>query len=96
MLNKAIIALLLALFLRPVWSVAADEAVLIPAPPTLASQAYVLMDAYSGKVLIAKNENQRLAPASLTKMMTSYILSAELVKGSVSNDDMVRDRKSVV
>ncbi len=94
MLNKATIALLLALFLRPGWSVAADEAVLIPAPPTLASKAYVLMDAYSGKVLIAKNENQRLAPASLTKMMTSYILSAELAKGSVSNDDMVRISKN--
>lgn len=94
MLNKAFIALLFALLLRPMWVVAANEAVLIPAPPGLAAQAYVLMDADSGRVLIAKNANQRLAPASLTKMMTSYILSAELNKGSVSNEDMVRISKN--
>ncbi len=94
MLNKAFYALLLALLLRPLWVVAASEAVLIPAPPSLASEAYVLMDADSGRVLIEKNANQRLAPASLTKMMTSYILSAELSKGNVRNEDMVLVSKS--
>jgi D-alanyl-D-alanine carboxypeptidase (penicillin-binding protein 5/6) len=89
MLNKAFYALLLALLLRPLWAVAATQAVLIPAPPSLASEAYVLMDADSGRILIAKNADQRLEPASLTKMMTSYILSAELSKGSVRNEDMV-------
>jgi D-alanyl-D-alanine carboxypeptidase (penicillin-binding protein 5/6) len=94
MLNKAFFALLLALLLRPLWVVAANEAVLIPAPPSLSSEAYVLMDANSGRIILAKNAQQRLAPASLTKMMTSYILSAELAKGNVSNEDMVRISKN--
>ncbi len=89
MVKKSILGLLLLVFCQSLWSVAADNAVLIPSPPKLAAQSYVLMDAYSGKILVAKNENERLPPASLTKMMTSYILSTELTKGDVSNDDMV-------
>jgi D-alanyl-D-alanine carboxypeptidase (penicillin-binding protein 5/6) len=89
MVKKSILGLLLLVLCQSLWSVAADNAVLIPSPPKLAAHSYVLMDAYSGKILVAKNENERLPPASLTKMMTSYILSTELTKGDVSNDDMV-------
>lgn len=89
MLNKAFSALLLIIFCQSGWLQAADEPVLIPAPPSLNAHAYVLMDAQSGKVLVAQNQNEHLPPASLTKMMTSYILSAELSKGDVSNEDMV-------
>ena len=89
MVKKSILGLLWVIFCQSLWAVAADNAILIPSPPKLAARSYVLMDAYSGKILVAKNENERLPPASLTKMMTSYILSVELTKGDISNDDMV-------
>lgn len=63
--------------------------IIIPAPPKLAAKSYVLMDATSGKIIVSHNENQRVPPASLTKMMTSYVLSDELARGNVSEADMV-------
>ena len=62
---------------------------LVPAAPSVAASAYFLMDANSGKVLIEHNADERLPPASLTKLMTSYVLSYELERGQVSNDDLV-------
>lgn len=60
-----------------------------PTPPNLDATGYVLMDAYSGKILAAKNPDMRLAPASLTKMMTSYIVSAALDAKRVHLNDLV-------
>ncbi len=60
-----------------------------PTPPNIDATGYVLMDAYSGKVIAAKNPDQRMAPASLTKMMTSYIVSAALDANRVHLDDLV-------
>ncbi|MEH6648535.1 MAG: D-alanyl-D-alanine carboxypeptidase family protein [Motiliproteus sp.] len=68
---------------------AAATPVMIPAPPSLAATAYVLMDAQTGKVIISKNTDQRLPPASLTKLMTSYIADYELAQGNISIDDKV-------
>mgnify|MGYP003631556456 FL=1 len=63
--------------------------VLIPAPPSLAATAYVLMDANTGKIILSQNADQRLPPASLTKLMTSYISDYEIAQGNISTDDMV-------
>jgi D-alanyl-D-alanine carboxypeptidase (penicillin-binding protein 5/6) len=60
-----------------------------PAAPQVNAKGYLLIDVNSGQVLVEKNADERLPPASLTKLMTSYVLSYELEKGSVSNDDMV-------
>jgi D-alanyl-D-alanine carboxypeptidase (penicillin-binding protein 5/6) len=62
---------------------------LIPAEPQIAATAYLVMDADTGKIIAAKNEHGRFEPASLTKMMTAYILEYELSKGNVSKDDLV-------
>lgn len=62
---------------------------IIPAPPKIAATGYLLMDANSGKVIVEHNADERLPPASLTKLMTSYVLSYELEEGNVSNDDLV-------
>ena len=62
---------------------------IVPAPPQVAASAYLLVDAASGAVLVEHNADQRLAPASLTKLMTSYVLAHELNQGTVSNDDQV-------
>lgn len=65
------------------------EPVLIPAPPQLAASGYLLMDASTGEVLVEKNADAPLPPASLTKMMTSYIVSGEIARGNLSEDEMV-------
>lgn len=62
---------------------------MIPAPPQIGATAYLVMDADTGEVLLAKNENERFAPASLTKMMTSYIVEYEIARGNIAEDDMV-------
>ncbi|MYM63237.1 D-alanyl-D-alanine carboxypeptidase family protein [Pseudomaricurvus sp. HS19] len=62
---------------------------IIPAPPQLAASAYLLMDADTGKILVEHNADEQLPPASLTKMMTSYIVSSEIHNGDIGLDDMV-------
>ena len=62
---------------------------IIPSPPQLAAKAYVLMDAASGKVLVENAGDERLPPASLTKLMTDYIATLEIKKGQISENDMV-------
>ncbi|SIS41058.1 penicillin-binding protein 6. Serine peptidase. MEROPS family S11 [Thalassolituus maritimus] len=64
-------------------------AVIIPKPPVLDATAYILMDADSGEVLVEHNSGERLPPASMTKMMTSYIAVHEMVEGNVTEDTMV-------
>lgn len=66
----------------------------VPSPPTIAAKAYIMIDADSGRVLAESNADTRLAPASLTKLMTSYVLSYELEQGHVHNDDLVTISKS--
>lgn len=67
---------------------------LIPAPPEVAATAHLLLDAKSGKVLAENNADQQLPPASLTKMMTSYIMSYEIARGNVKPTDMVKISKN--
>lgn len=62
---------------------------IIPAPPRLAAQSWILMDADSGKILAEHNADERLPPASLTKLMTAYLVERELDRGSIALDDMV-------
>lgn len=71
-------------------SVASAAPALIPSPPAVAAKGYLLIDANSGKVLVEKNADERLEPASLTKMMTSYIADYELAQGNINLDDQVK------
>ena len=63
---------------------------LIPSPPSLAASGYVLMDYHSGQIIAASNAEQRLEPASLTKLMTAYTVFHELRAGHISLEDQVR------
>ena len=63
--------------------------VIIPAPPQLSATAYFLMDSNTGRVLVERNADRLLPPASMTKMMTSYIVSSEIERGSINPDDLV-------
>lgn len=63
--------------------------ILIPDPPQIAGTSYILEDFNSGKVLAEKEADTRVAPASLTKVMTVYVVFNELSKGHLKLDDMV-------
>ena len=61
-----------------------------PPPPEVAARSYILMDYASGNVLAGNKTDERMEPASLTKIMTSYIVSKELKAGHIKLTDMVR------
>ncbi|ROS01366.1 D-alanyl-D-alanine carboxypeptidase (penicillin-binding protein 5/6) [Sinobacterium caligoides] len=86
----SVCTLVCASVISSVAAVAAPSPSLIPAEPNLAAKSWVLMDADSGAVLAQKNADERLPPASLTKMMTSYVLSYEEAQGNVTKDDLVK------
>ena len=67
----------------------APAPVALPSPPQIAAKAFLLMDYHTGQILIGNNEHDRLPPASLTKMMTSYVIGQELKNGRIKPDDMV-------
>jgi D-alanyl-D-alanine carboxypeptidase (penicillin-binding protein 5/6) len=62
---------------------------LIPAPPTLAATGYILMDHQSGQILASDNPDARLEPASLTKIMTAYVVFNELSSNHIRLDEQV-------
>jgi len=60
-----------------------------PAAPTLGANSYILMDFNSGDVLVESNPDMRVEPASITKVMTSYVVFTELAGGNIKLDDKV-------
>jgi D-alanyl-D-alanine carboxypeptidase (penicillin-binding protein 5/6) len=62
---------------------------IVPSPPQVAAEAYILVDASTGFVIAEQNADQQLPPASLTKLMTSYVLAREIDEGRLSRDDTV-------
>jgi D-alanyl-D-alanine carboxypeptidase (penicillin-binding protein 5/6) len=61
-----------------------------PSAPTINAKAYILIDANSGKILAEKNSEEKLPPASLTKMMTLYVISNALQSEQIHLNDNVR------
>ncbi len=61
----------------------------IPGPPELPVKGYVLIDFNSGKTLAEMNADERLEPASLTKIMTAYTVFRELAGGKIQLTDQV-------
>ena len=68
---------------------AAAATSLLPAPPAIAAKSYILMDANTKKVLVEFNGDEPLPPASLTKIMTSYVAAAEVEAGRINLTDEV-------
>ena len=62
----------------------------VPPAPKLPADAYFLMDATTGQVLVDHNGDLSLPPASLTKIMTSFVLAEEVDAGRASLDDMIK------
>ena len=73
----------------PPSAVASGELPIPPPPAPKVSKAWILMDAATGQVLAGENIDAQLEPASITKVMTSYVIAAELAKGKLKPDDQV-------
>ncbi|MYD99170.1 MAG: D-alanyl-D-alanine carboxypeptidase [Gammaproteobacteria bacterium] len=61
----------------------------IPEPPPIASKSHILMDAETLTVMSEHDADAPLPPASLTKIMTSYVAASELASGRIATDDDV-------
>ncbi len=61
----------------------------IPPHPTIPGKAWILIDYDSGQAIAGENMDARLEPASITKIMTSYVVGAEMRNGKVHANDMV-------
>ncbi len=61
----------------------------IPNPPALDASSYFLVDFKSGRVLAEKNPDDHFEPASITKLMTAYLVDKAIADGDISLDEMV-------
>lgn len=61
----------------------------VPPPPDLPARGYVLLDPFSGQILVGHNDTERLEPASLTKLMTAYAVFQALRDGKLKLDQAV-------
>ena len=75
--------------LVPVLCCAAVQAAGIPRPPKVDAKAYFLIDMHSERVLSEDGAEERVEPASLTKMMTSYVVFSEMARGKFELGDQV-------
>ncbi|WP_419418643.1 D-alanyl-D-alanine carboxypeptidase family protein [Legionella sp. D16C41] len=74
----------------PLPSSLTNKPLITPTPPAINAQAFILIDVNSGKIIAEKNSEQKLPPASLTKMMTLYVTSNALRSEQIHLNDMVR------
>ncbi len=84
--NVFILFILLSAYL----SSAIAAPALIPAPPHINAKAYLLIDHNSGHVLAEHNADKKIEPASLTKLMTAYVVLFEIERGGISLEDEVK------
>ena len=61
----------------------------IPKPPSLNATNYILLDSVSGRILAENGADERIEPASITKIMTGYVAADQIAKGFVSLEDEV-------
>lgn len=81
--------LMLLAFALSSTTVFAQQARIIPRAPDIAASSYILMDATTGDILVESNADIPLPPASLTKIMTDYVVASELKSGNINmNDDV--------
>lgn len=80
---------LIAIVLLGLPAAHAQQPIPVPAPPALAAPSFILMDFHSGRVIADKQPDARMEPASLTKMMTAYVVFNELKAGNISLQDEV-------
>jgi len=82
---QTVIALLLFLFALPLHA----QQTLVPPPPSIAAKGYLLLDVHSNQLLVEQNAHERADPASLTKLMTAYLVFAALRQKSLKLEQNV-------
>jgi len=87
-MQKSVIALLVSIFSLFVMN-SVVQASPVPSPPKLAAKSFLLVDFNSGRVLAEKNINKKVEPASITKMMTAYVVYKEIEAGRLSPEEEV-------
>ena len=85
MMNR--IFIVLALYLSSLFAVV--QAGPVPSPPKLAAKSFLLIDFNSGRILAEKNVNKKVEPASITKLMTAYVVYKEIESARLSLDEEV-------
>ena len=80
---------LLVLVIGVILSIAAAAVTVVPPPPEIDAASYLIMDSDSGYHLVEKNIDQRVEPASLTKMMTAYVVASQIAGGHIAMTDEV-------
>jgi len=85
MMNR--IFIVLALYLSSLFSVV--QAGPVPSPPKLAAKSFLLIDFNSGRILAEKNVDKKVEPASITKLMTAYVVYKEIESARLSLDEEV-------
>ena len=81
--------LVAVLFFAPLTSAYAQSVMPAPAPPIIGSKSYLVIDAQTGHEIAALDPDTPLPPASLTKLMTTYVVFKALAEGQVSLQDEV-------
>jgi D-alanyl-D-alanine carboxypeptidase (penicillin-binding protein 5/6) len=61
----------------------------VPEPPSLKADSYFLMDFDSGRVLAENNPDKHIEPASITKLMTAYLVDKAIADGDITGDELV-------
>ncbi|MCL4409901.1 D-alanyl-D-alanine carboxypeptidase family protein [Aliidiomarina haloalkalitolerans] len=91
MKNSRLVASLVAAVTLTVthFTIPAHAQGVVPPTPTVNAKAWVLMDYKTGQIIAGENIDEGHGPASLTKMMTSYIIGKEIKSGNISLDDEV-------
>jgi len=82
-------ALVLSAIIASTSAIGASAQTLMPRAPDIAGSSFILIDARTGHVIMEHNADEALPPASLTKMMTSYVAEVEIDNGNMNYDDMV-------
>ena len=89
MLFKLFTRIIAAVFPLFLFMSSISAAAILPTAPQVNATSYLVMDYDSGRILAQKNIDNREKPASLTKMMTVYIVAEELDSGNIHLDDKV-------
>jgi D-alanyl-D-alanine carboxypeptidase (penicillin-binding protein 5/6) len=87
--STALLALSSLLALSTLLAGPARAAAPIPKPPDVSARAYILSDHFSGRVLAQDHADDRMEPASLTKLMASYVIFTALKEGRLKLTDLV-------
>ncbi|KAF0285249.1 D-alanyl-D-alanine carboxypeptidase family protein [Spiribacter sp. 1M153] len=84
------LAILIIALLLGGHAAAQSQPIPVPDPPQLGADGYILMDFHSGRVLVDQNSDVRRDPASITKVMTAFVVFNELRSGDLAMDEPVR------